>query len=239
MVFHKIVKTELQEPTNDVINLSALLLSAWLTCIKSLTHLSRLVHFLSDYERVFVFHSKSIKTSVQSFSESTVNIQTFEMQFEFFSSFRVVILIHMESVATVIASGQKPKSLTHKQARVVRKKEQTCSQAHLGTDSSAVTVGRQGTPTPVCFRCSFSNPPPWHVLLLALVAESVSEPTNKEIDLLSKMRLRLWYGEEKASYQIIIALSNTPQSGMTPLLQPCDFSVTHAWLSKYSPDSFH
>lgn len=55
-VFQEIVMTELQEPENGGFNPSALLLSAW-----TLTHLSRLVHFLSVYESVFVFHYKSIK----------------------------------------------------------------------------------------------------------------------------------------------------------------------------------
>lgn len=71
--------TELQEPENDGINPSALLLSAWWT-YKIADPLIK----VWVYESVFVFHYKSIKTRVQSFSERTANIQTFDMQLEFF-----------------------------------------------------------------------------------------------------------------------------------------------------------
>lgn len=107
-------------------------------------------HFLSVYERVFVFHNKSIKTSVQSYSESTADIETFKLRFEISSYSRVVNHIYMQSIAIKIASGQKPRACTQK-ARALRKyslwagRNLQQDQTHMGTDSSTVAVDLQET----------------------------------------------------------------------------------------------
>lgn len=166
--------------------------------------------------------------------------------------------IYTQSVAIKIASGQKPRACPQ-QARVVRKnslwagRNPQQDQAHMGTDSSTVAADLQGTglhllplqsPSLACpsagsgsGECFWDD---WQAFTSTVTEAAVNgECRTKKLTCTQTEISTVIRRRKSFLSQIIMALSNTPQSGMTPLLQPCDFFVTHAWLSKYSPYSFH